>query len=416
MEPFPYYGGKLHCEQVPVAEIARKVGTPTYIYSQTAIEERFRAFDRAFGAVPHLVCYAVKANSNLAVLSLLRRLGAGFDIVSGGELLRVLAAGGDPGRVVFSGVGKSDIEIDLGLRHDILQFNVESESELEVLQERAAAMGRVARVGLRVNPDVRAETHPYHSTGMLEHKFGVPFNRARAVLRKAGRLPHLQVTGIGFHVGSQITRLAPFVEALTRLKCLLSELPSPGMAIRNLDVGGGLGITYKDETPPRPEAYAEAILALARDMNCRLLLEPGRAIVGNAGILLTQVLRTKRSDGKNFIVVDAAMNDLIRPSLYGAYHRIVPESIRRRRHHVYDIVGPICETGDFLARDREMTSVRPGDLLAVMSAGAYGFVFASNYNSRPRSAEVLVRGRRFKVIRRRENFEDLVRGESRRPL
>lgn len=416
MEPFAYCRSKLHCEHVPVAEIARKVGTPTYVYSQTAIEERFREFDRAFAAVPHLICYAVKANSNLAVLSLLRRLGAGFDIVSGGELRRVLAAGGDPGRVVFSGVGKSASEIDLGLRHDILQFNVESEAELEVIQERAGALGKVARVGLRVNPDVGAETHPYHSTGMLEHKFGVPFERAPALLRKAGRMPHLQVTGIGFHVGSQITRLDPFVEALKRLKALLSGLRAPGIAIWHLDVGGGLGITYNDETPPRPEAYAEAILQLARDMNCRILLEPGRAIVGNAGILLTRVLRTKRSDGKNFIVVDAAMNDLIRPSLYGAYHRIEPETVCRRRRHVYDVVGPVCETGDFLARDREMATVRPGDLLAVMSAGAYGFVFASNYNSRPRGAEVLVRGRRFKVIRRRESFEDLVRGESRNPL
>lgn len=416
MEPFAYCRSRLHCEHVPVAEIAREVGTPTYVYSQTAIEERFREFDRAFAAVPHLICYAVKANSNLAVLSLLRRLGAGFDIVSGGELRRVLAAGGDPGRVVFSGVGKSASEIDLGLRHDILQFNVESEAELEVIQERAGALGKVARVGLRVNPDVRAETHPYHSTGMLEHKFGVPFERAPALLRKAGRMPHLRVTGIGFHVGSQITRLDPFVEALRRLKGLLSGLRAAGIAIGHLDVGGGLGITYKDETPPRPEAYAEAILQLARDMNCRLLLEPGRAIVGNAGILLTRVLRTKRSDGKNFIVVDAAMNDLIRPSLYGAYHRIEPETVCRRRRHVYDVVGPICETGDFLARDREMAAVRPGDLLAVMSAGAYGFVFASNYNSRPRGAEVLVRGRRFKVIRRRESFEDLVRGESRSPL
>jgi len=416
LEPFAYCRSKLHCEHVPVAEIARRVGTPTYVYSQTAIEERFREFDRAFAAVPHLTCYAVKANSNLAVLSLLRRLGAGFDIVSGGELLRVLAAGGDPGRVVFSGVGKSASEIDLALRHDILQFNVESEAELEVIQERAGARGKVARVGLRVNPDVRAETHPYHSTGMLEHKFGVPLERAPALLRKAGRMPHLQVTGIGFHVGSQITRLDPFVEALKRLKGLLSGLRAPGIAIGHLDVGGGLGITYKDEMPPRPEAYAEAILQLARDMNCQLLLEPGRAIVGNAGILLTRVLRTKRSDGKNFIIVDAAMNDLIRPSLYGAYHRIVPGTVCRRRHHVYDVVGPVCETGDFLARDREMAAVRPGDLLAVMSAGAYGFVFASNYNSRPRGAEVLVRGRRFKVIRRRESFEDLVRGESRSPL
>jgi diaminopimelate decarboxylase len=416
LEYFPYYQKKLHCEGVPVAEIARKVGTPAYIYSQSAIVERYREFARAFSPIPHLICYAVKANSNLAVLTLLRRLGAGFDIVSGGEMLRALEAGAEPGKIVFSGVGKTEQEIDLGLRHGILQFNIESEAELEALHERAARIGRIARIGLRVNPDVYAETHPYHSTGLLEHKFGIPFDRALDLSRKATRSRYLKIAGIGFHVGSQITRLTPFVDALKRLKRLLLDLRSHGIAVGHLDLGGGLGITYKDEAPPEPRAYGEALMGLVRDLGCSLLLEPGRAIVGNAGILLTRVLRIKRSDGKNFIIVDAAMNDLIRPSLYGAYHRVQPATLSRRRRLTYDVVGPVCETGDFLARDRQLASARPDELLAVMSAGAYGFVSASNYNSRTRGAEVLVRGQRFKVIRRRERFADIIRGESLRPL
>jgi diaminopimelate decarboxylase len=293
---------------------------------------------------------------------------------------------------------------------------VESEAELEVIHERAARLGKIARIGLRVNPDVSAETHPYHSTGMLEHKFGIPFDRALDVYRRAIKSRYLKTAGIGFHIGSQITRLTPFVDALKRLKRLILDLRSHGIAIENLDLGGGLGITYKDEAPPEPHAYAEALMGLVKDLGCSLLLEPGRAIVGNAGILLTRVLRTKRSDGKNFMVVDAAMNDLIRPSLYSAYHRIQPVTLSRRRIHTFDVVGPVCETGDFLARDRELASTRPDDLLAVMSAGAYGFVSASNYNSRTRGPEVLVRGERFKVIRRREQFADLIRGECPVPL
>lgn len=416
MEHFEYRKNKLYCEEMPVADAARRVGTPCYIYSQSAIERRFREFDTAFANVPHLVCYAVKANSNLAVLALLHRLGSGFDIVSGGELQRALRAGADPGRIVFSGVGKTRAEIDLGIRHGILQFNAESDSELDMLSGRAVALRKTVRVGLRVNPDVKAETHPYHTTGMRDHKFGVPLEKAVAVFRKAKRLPGLEVIGVGFHIGSQITRLDPFAEALERIGRLVHELRLSGIVIRHLDLGGGLGIAYKDETPPEPRDYARAMIRAAAGLDCRLLLEPGRAIVGNAGILVARVLRTKHSGGKRFVVVDAAMNDLIRPSLYGAYHHIRPETATRRRKWMVDVVGPVCETGDFLARDRRLPVMKADDLLAIMSAGAYGFVQSSNYNSRLRIPEVMVKGSRFKVIRRRERFEDIVRQESCTPL
>ncbi len=416
MQHFRYQKNRLHCEQLSVARIAAEVGTPFYLYSQSAIEEQFAAFDRAFASVSHLVCYAVKANSNLAILGLLRRLGSGFDIVSGGELQRALAAGADPHKIIFSGVGKTREEIDSALERDILQFNIESESELDLLSSRAGALHREARIGLRVNPDIDAETHPYHSTGLAAHKFGIPLGRAVAVLRKSRRLKGLRITGLGFHIGSQITRVEPFTSALGRLKALLLEVRSLGADIRHLDLGGGLGITYKDESPPGPEKYGEALIGLAGDLGCTIVLEPGRAIVGNAGALVTRVLHVKQSDGKRFVVVDAAMNDLIRPSLYGAYHHILPETRTRRSQWVADVVGPVCETGDFLARAREIGAVRPGELLAVMSAGAYGFVSSSNYNSRPRIAEVLVRDKACRIVRRRETFADLIRGESRSPF
>ena len=416
MRHFWYRGNRLYCEDVPVAEIARKLGTPLYLYSQAALEHNFTVFDRAFQAVPHLVCYSVKANSNLAILALFRRLGGGFDIVSGGELRRVLKAGGDPRKIVFTGVGKEAEEIDLALGRDIFQFNVESAAELGLVEARARALGRVARISLRINPDVDPRTHHYVATGLREHKFGVPMEEAPALYRRARRCRHFEVTGIGFHIGSQITRLEPFVDALARLKELVVSLRDAGLALRHLDLGGGLGITYNDEVPPQPDDYGKAILQAVHDLDCTLLLEPGRVIVGNAGILVTRVLLTKQNRSKTFVVVDAAMNDLIRPSLYGSYHAIQPETLRRRERRTVDVVGPICESGDFLAKDREMPVLRAGELLAVMSAGAYGFVLASNYNSRPRLAEVLVKGKRFKLIRRRETAADLMRGEALTPL
>jgi diaminopimelate decarboxylase len=416
MHHFWYRNDRLYCEDVPVADIARRVGTPFYLYSQATLERHFRVFDGAFQGLPHLTCYAVKANGNLAILGLFRRLGAGFDIVSGGELYRAIKAGADPQKIVFSGVGKDTAEIDLALGHDILQFNIESPSELGVLEGRARAIGKVARISLRVNPDVDPKTHPYIATGLRQHKFGVPMESALALYRKARRSRHLEVSGIGFHIGSQITKLEPFVDALERLKEMVLDLQRHRIRVKHLDLGGGLGITYNDEVPPQPDDYGRAVHGVVKDLGCRLLLEPGRVIVGNAGILVTRVVLTKQNGGKNFVVEDAGMNDLVRPSQYGSYHSIQPEKVDRRGRWTADVVGPVCESGDFLARDREMPVVRAQDLVAVMSAGAYGFVLSSNYNARPRAAEVLVRGNRFKVVRRRETAADLVRGESVRPF
>jgi len=413
---FWYNKNKLYCEDVSVADVARQVGTPFYLYSQSTLERHYKTFDMAFSAIPHLTCYAVKANSNLAILSLFRRLGSGFDIVSGGELLRALKAGGDPERIVFSGVGKTPEEIDLGLQHNILQFNVESGAELRMLEARATAKRKTARISLRVNPDVDPKTHPYIATGLRQHKFGVPIDSAVDLYRRAGRSSRLKITGIGFHIGSQITRVEPFIDALNRLKEIVSALREEGIRIRHLDLGGGLGITYNDEVPPHPDDYGKAVLDVVKDMECTLLLEPGRVLVGNAGILVTRVLLTKQTDGKNFVIVDAGMNDLIRPSLYGSYHGIQPETLSGKSRWTADVVGPVCESADFLARDRDMPRVKSRDLLAVMSAGAYGYVLSSNYNSRARIPEVMVRGKRMKVVRKRETFRDLVRGESTSPL
>ena len=406
----------MYCEDVPVADIARKCGTPLYIYSQSALERQYRVFDEAFAPVPHLTCYAVKANSNLAILSLFRTLGSGFDVVSGGELMRAFAVGMDPQRIIYSGVGKTADEIDLGLRRGILQFNIESVAELGMVDARARAVDRVADIALRVNPDVDSRTHPYISTGAREHKFGIAFDQALPVYRRARRSRHLRITGVACHIGSQITVLEPFLSALERLKEIVSCLRAEGVNLNNLDLGGGLGIVYDDEATPHPAEYARAMLAAARDLDCRLLLEPGRVIAGNAGILVTRVIVTKQNGLRNFVVVDAGMNDLLRPSLYGAHHRVQAVALTRRAGWKADLVGPICESGDFLARDRNMTRVRANELLAIMSAGAYGFVLSSNYNTRPRAAEVLVRGSRIKVIRRRERFPDLIRGEALRPL
>ncbi len=416
MKFFAFKNRKMHCEDVPIAEIAREVGTPFYLYSQSALEHQFRSFDDAFAAVPHLTCYAVKANSNLAILSRLRRMGAGFDVVSGGELMRAHAAGMNPMKIVFSGVGKTMDEVDLGLRRGILQFNVESEAELHILEARARALGKVPGIALRVNPDVESGTHPYIATGLREHKFGIAIDQALELYRTARRSPHLRITGIGCHIGSQITSVKPFLMALLRLKEIFINLRAEDINLKHLDLGGGLGIVYDDEQPPNPNEYARALVASVRDLDCTLILEPGRVIIGNAGILVTRVVVTKQSGGKNFIVVDAGMSDLMRPSLYGAYHGIEPVTVTRRPTCQADVVGPICESGDFLARNRRLPVMKSDELLAIRSAGAYGFVLSSNYNSRPRAAEVLVRGERYKVIRKREQFRDLVRGEALRPI
>ncbi len=412
MDHFEYHNGQLYAEGVPVAEIAAKVGTPCYIYSYATLERHWRAFDRAFGAHPHLVCYAVKANSNLAVLNVLARLGSGFDIVSIGELERVLAAGGDPGKVVFSGVGKRRDELERALAVGIRCFNIESESELALLEQVAMAQGKKAPVSLRINPDVDAKTHPYISTGLKQNKFGIDPERALKAYVWAAASPHLEVIGIDCHIGSQLTEVAPFVAALERVLALVKRLERQGIEIHHLDLGGGLGIRYRDEEPPLPADHAAALMTPLQDQSYEILIEPGRAIIGNAGILVTRIELLKQGADRDFAVVDAAMNDLIRPALYAAWQAIVPVEPRTLgQPRRYDVVGPICETGDFLGKDREL-NIQSGDLLAVRSAGAYGFSMSSNYNSRPRAAEVMVDGSRFQVVRRRETVEELYAGET----
>jgi diaminopimelate decarboxylase len=416
MNVFSYRGAQLYAEGVALAEIAEQVGTPCYVYSRAHIEAQWRAFDAAFGERAHLVCYAVKANSNLAVLNLLARLGSGFDIVSVGELERVLAAGGDAARVVFSGVGKGVHEIERALEAGILCFNVESEAELVRLNEVAARLGRHAPVSLRINPDVDAKTHPYISTGLKESKFGIPMRQARAAYHVALKLPHLRVAGVDCHIGSQLTELAPFQDSAARVLALVDELRADGIALTHLDLGGGLGIRYRDEHPPTPGEYVAALLQTldahdGRYRDLKLLVEPGRAIVGNAGMLMTRVQYLKHSEARNFAVVDAAMNDLMRPALYDAWQDIAPVHKRDAAPQVYDVVGPVCESGDFLGLERRL-SVQPGDLLAIGSAGAYGSSMSSNYNTRPRAPEVLVDGDKFHVVRRRETIEELLLPES----
>jgi diaminopimelate decarboxylase len=411
MDHFIYRGGRLHVEDVALADIAAKFGTPCYVYSRATLERHWRVFDTALADQPHLVCYAVKANSSLAILQVLARLGSGFDIVSVGELQRVLQAGGDPSRVVFSGVGKRADEMRVALGAGIRCFNVESESELKRLNDVAGALGLRAPVSLRVNPDVDAKTHPYISTGLRDNKFGIAVDTALDVYRAAAELPHLRITGIDCHIGSQLTTVEPFVDALARVIELVDRLQDAGITLRHIDIGGGLGIAYRaSDTPPQPDAYVDALLQVLRDRPVELLLEPGRAIVGNAGVLLTRVEYLKHTAHRNFAIVDAAMNDLQRPALYGAWHDIVPLEPRAGGARVYDIVGPVCETGDFLGKGRVL-NITEGELLAVRSAGAYGFSMSSNYNSRPRAAEIMVDGTRVHVIRDRESIEDLVRGE-----
>jgi diaminopimelate decarboxylase len=410
---FRYEADALFCERCALTEIAARAGTPCYVYSQDAIVSRFREYDAAFGDTPHGVCYAVKANSNLNILRLLAQEGAGFDIVSGGELYRVLRAGGDPGSVVFSGVGKTDEEIAYALRESVRTFNCESEPEIERLNALARRFGARARIALRVNPDVDAATHPYISTGMSEHKFGIDIGEVEAVYARAASLPHLLVEGVSCHIGSQILEAEPLMEAVDKMVALAERLRSRGIGIRHLDLGGGLGVPYKpaDQAPSIADVVA-GIRSRVAGRDLEVMVEPGRSIVGEAGVLLTRVLYRKQTARKEFVVVDAAMNDLIRPALYKSYHEIVPVQRDVRRPVITaDVVGPICETGDFLARGRDMAVADTGDLLAIQTAGAYGFAQASNYNSRPRSAEILVDGAKWRIIRERETFEDLVRGE-----
>ena len=405
--------GELFAEGVALSRIAKRFGTPCFVYSRAALEQAYRNYDQAFGRRPHLICYAMKANSNLAILNLLARLGSGFDIVSGGELARVIAAGGDPGKTVFSGVGKSRDDMRQAMAAGVKCFNVESESELERLNGVAGELQKKAPVSLRVNPDVDARTHPYISTGLKENKFGIAFGEAMRIYRKARTLGNLDIVGIDCHIGSQLTELAPFIDAFRKVLELVDRLAAEGLELKHLDLGGGLGIRYSDETPPAPDAYVKALLDCVGERRQEILLEPGRSLVGNAGLLLTRVEYLKHGKVRNFAVVDAAMNDLIRPSLYDAYHdiRLVRPSAAAAMR--YEVVGPVCETGDFLARDREL-ALSEGDLLAVMSAGAYGMSMSSNYNSRVRAAEIMVDGDNVHLIRERERIEDLFATE--RPL
>ncbi len=412
MDHFQYHNGRLCAEDVDLTTIAEQVGTPCYVYSRATLERHWHAFDAVFAGHDHLVCYAVKANANLAVLNLLARLGSGFDIVSGGELARVLAAGGDARKVVFSGVGKLEWEIRHALAAGIRCFNVESEAELETLNRIAADMGRRAPISIRVNPDVDAQTHPYISTGLKENKFGIDITAVEAVYQRAAQMANIEILGVDCHIGSQLCEVAPFVDALDRLLVLIDRLATQGIRLRHVDVGGGLGIAYNGEAPPSPADYAKAILAPLRERGLEIVMEPGRAIAGNAGVLLTRVNYLKPGTEKHFAIIDAAMNDLMRPALYQAWQAIVPVVPRSGgESRIYDVVGPVCETGDFLGKDRELT-IEAGDLLAVRSAGAYGFTMSSNYNTRPRAAEVMVDGDRLHVVRRRERLEDLWAEES----
>lgn len=412
MSVFSYRDGHLYAEQVAVNQLAQQFGTPLYIYSRAALENHYRAFDEAFATVPHQVCYAVKANSNLAVLNVLARLGAGFDIVSGGELARVLAAGGDASKVVFSGLGKQEAEIETALNVGIACFNVESAAEIHRINAVAVRLNKKARISLRVNPDVDAQTHPYISTGLKENKFGIAIEDALGVYLEAAQLEGLEVIGIDCHIGSQLTTTTPFADALDRVLAMIDTLATHNIHIEHLDIGGGLGVRYRDETPPSPAEYAQALLPKLAGRNLTVYLEPGRAIAANAGILVTQVEFLKPTAHKNFAIIDAAMNDLIRPSLYGSWMDIIPVQINpNTENKVYDIVGAVCETGDFLGKDRDL-AINAGDLLAVCGAGAYGFVMSSNYNTRGRAAEVMVDSNQAYLIRRRETINELFALES----
>ncbi|MBK8452089.1 MAG: diaminopimelate decarboxylase [Thiofilum sp.] len=416
MDHFEYRNGQLFAEEIAVADIAKQYGTPCYIYSRATLERHWHAFNDAFGSQPHLICYAVKSNSNLAILNLFARLGSGFDIVSIGELERVLAAGANPSKIVFSGVGKKISEMRRALEVGIRCFNVESEAELERLNQVAGEMGKIAPISLRVNPDVDANTHPYISTGLKDNKFGIAFDEAERVYLKAAQMSNLNVTGIDCHIGSQLLTLTPFMDALDRLLVMIERLKNQGIHIHHIDLGGGLGVRYNEETPPLPADYTERLMQDERLKHYEILMEPGRAITANAGILVTEVEYLKLSEHKNFAIIDAAMNDLIRPALYQAWMKIIPVLENPEREvRTYDVVGPVCETSDFLGKGRDL-AIQAGDLLAVRSAGAYGFTMASNYNTRPRVAEIMVDGNKTYVIRERETIQALYAEEKLLPI
>lgn len=411
MHYFQFKGKELFAEDIPVKELARKFGTPLYIYSQKTIERHVNVYKEAFKYTRHIICYAVKANSNLSILRLLGRMGCGADVISGGELFRALRAGIKLKRIVYAGVGKTEEEIRYAIKSGILMFNVESPEELKEINRIAGIMKKEAPIALRVNPDIDAKTHPYISTGLKKHKFGIPMEEALENYLLARELKNIEIKGIHKHIGSQITEVRPFVDALKSILLLVDELNSRGIKIKYIDMGGGLGIPYKDEEPPHPSELAKEVRRLLKGRDVILIVEPGRSIIGNAGILITKVLYHKKTKEKNFIIVDSGMNDLIRPSLYGAYHEIVPVERKNKEKIIADIVGPICESGDFFAKEREIEMVGQGEFLAIMSAGAYGFTMSSNYNSRPRAAEVMVKGNRAILIRKRETYQDLIRGE-----
>ena len=414
MSYFAYRNETLHVEGVPLDRVAASFGTPCYIYSRAALEDTYRAYEHALAGRDHLICYAVKANSNVAVLNLLARLGSGFDIVSSGELARVLAAGGDPGKIVFSGVGKTESEMRSALAARILCFNVESSSELARLNRVAGEVGATASISMRVNPDVDAQTHPYIATGLKENKFGIPFDDALQLYRDAARMPNVRVAGIGCHIGSQLTSTAPFITAVQKLLGMVDRLAAEGIGIEHVDMGGGLGIRYRDESPPPVAEYIRALTRPLGDRRLKIMFEPGRSLVGNTGILLSRVEYLKHSGDRNFAVIDAAMNDLIRPALYDAWHEIKPVVYRRTPARRYEVVGPVCETADFLAHERDLNVVE-GDLVAIMSAGAYGMTMSSNYNTRPRAAEVMIDRHEMHLIRERETIEELIAQEHRLP-
>ena len=412
MNHFLYQAGELYCEEVPLRKIAEAVGTPTYVYSAATLSRHFQVFDEPFRKVDHLVCFSVKSLSNLAVLRLFGNLGSGFDIVSGGELFRVEQAGGDPRQVVFSGVAKTDDEIRYALRKDILLFNVESEAELERVHCIAGRMKKKARVTLRVNPDVDPHTHDHIVTGQKQNKFGIETEQAMEIYSRFRKYRNVDMAGVDCHIGSQMLEMEPILEALSRLVLMVKRLKAMGLRIRYLDLGGGLGITYQNESPPPPSRYAQDIIRFAKDINCKLVLEPGRVLVGNSGVLLLKVVYLKQGSIKNFVIADGGMNDLIRPALYDAHHEVWPLKQKPVKDgYIADLVGPICESSDFLAKDRPFPELTAGEYLAVMSAGAYGFVMASNYNSQPLPAEVLVSGSRFYVVRERESFRQMTQGE-----
>jgi diaminopimelate decarboxylase len=412
MNHFTYIDGLLHAEEIPLDEIVSAVGTPLYVYSHGTLERHFLVFDRAFARIPHITCYSCKANTNIALLRLMARLGGGADIVSGGELSAALRASIPARKIVFSGVGKTEGEIAYAIRSGIAMINIESEGELRLIAALGKRMGKDVPVSVRVNPEIDARTHPYITTGLRRNKFGVLWSDGRRLYDEIRKTEHLVPVGISSHIGSQIVEIPPFVEAIKALKEIVSELAASGIRLKYIDIGGGLGITYKNELPPHPEEYARAIEAELEGTGLTLILEPGRVIVGNSGIFVTKLLYVKTTPEKTFYIVDGAMNDLVRPALYGAYHQIVPVKQEKAKKIKVDVVGPVCESGDFFAKDRRMATLTPGALVAVMGAGAYGFSMSSNYNSRPRVAEVLVKGGQFFVIRKREDHEDLLRGMS----